>query len=422
MPDFEIDHDVRRKAKSRRRLQWGGGALAGLLAIGAIAYVLPSGAAISRDQLVLGTVAQGAFAVRVQAPGVLKSKEVRFVTAAVPGSVARVLVQPGDKVAATTVLIELVNPQLLAAVLAAQANLADAQATQASMAADLENQSLSLRSDLAHAEAAAESADLRAQAEHGLADEHIVATLDYRNTVLLAADSRQQVGLTAQRIAAFARNQAAQLQAQAARVNAFAAALAEAQQNVAALEVTAGAPGVVQSVAAQLGQTLALGGAIAQLASLNDLKAQLAVAPSDAAAVAVGQDADIQLNDAQNDVVAGVVSRVSPSVIDGSVAVDVALPATLPAGSRAELAVLGNVDITTIAKTLFVARPVNAQPDSQATVYELIDGGTKAVPVTVRFGAASANAIEVLGGLAAGAQIIVSDTSGFAGQAVVRIK
>jgi len=94
----------------------------------------------------------------------------------------------------------------------------------------------------------------------------------------------------------------------------------------------------------------------------------------------------------------------------------------LPAGTRPDLAVLGEIDITTIAHTLSVARPVNVRPDRAATVYRLVDGGQEAVPVRVQFGAGSADAIQVIAGLRPGDRVIVSDTSRFAGKAMVRIR
>ncbi|MDD2877875.1 MAG: HlyD family efflux transporter periplasmic adaptor subunit [Acidiphilium sp.] len=422
MPDFQIPADVRRRDKRKRLLVWVGIGAIGIIVVAALVDILPSGPSVARDSLVIATVHQGMFRVRVQVPGVLKPRGERFVTASVPGTVARVKVQPGDAVTPGSVLVVLVNPHLQSALIASRSDLADAKATLAATAATLDNTRLSMEADLATSRAAAEAASLRAQAERGLAAEHVVARLDYRKTVLDAATAREQVGLTEQRLAAFARNQTAQLAAQQARVAAFQAAFVEAQANVAALAVTAGEAGVVQSVAAHPGQTLALGGAIARIASLTDLKAALDVAPSEAGEVVAGQTASIRLNDEGESRIAGTVTRISPSVEKGSVRVDVKLPTHLPHGTRPDLAVLGDIDVTTIARTIFVARPVDARPDSTDTVYELVDGGRKAIPVRVRFGATSANAIQVLAGLKAGDRIIVSDTGEFAGKAMVRIR
>jgi multidrug resistance efflux pump len=422
MPDFQLSETIQRQRRRSRLLLWCGGGVAAALGIAGILTWLPDGPAVDSSALVTATVQSGIFAVSVQAPGTLKSRDVRYVTAAVPGTVEDVAVQPGDQVQAGSVLLHLANPQLQAAVVAARSALADAQATLISTQADLDNQMLALQASLATSQEAASSAALKVQAEQGLEADHVIAELDYQSSVLEAADARAQVALTGCRIAAFRRNQAAQLTAQQTRVAAFQAALDEAVQNVAALTVTAGQPGVVQSVAPQPGETLALGDPIAQVASVTALKAVLAVAPSDAGEIAVGQSAQIALNNALDTTIDGTVTRVSPSVVDGNVAVDVSLPAQLPDGTRPDLAVLGAVSVTSIPHTLFVTRPVAAEPDSPGEVYELTDGGRQAVQVAVRYGAASATAIQLLSGVQAGARIVVSDTAAFAGAPKVSVR
>jgi multidrug efflux pump subunit AcrA (membrane-fusion protein) len=422
MPDFQIAETTQRRERQRRQVKWGVGGLIAVFCLAAALYWLPNGPAVDANTLVTATVQSGVFAVTVQAPGMLKSRDVRYVTAAVPGTVEDVAVQPGDQVQAGSVLLHLANPQLQAAVVAARSALADAQATLISTQADLDNQMLALQASLATSQEAASSAALKVQAEQGLEAEHVIAELDYQSSILDAADARAQVALTSRRIAAFRRNQAAQLTAQQTRVAAFQAALDEAVQNVAALTVTAGQPGVVQSVAPQPGQTLALGDPIAQVASVTALKAVLAVAPSDAGEIAVGQSAQIALNNALDTIIDGTVTRVSPSVVDGNVAVDVSLPAQLPDGTRPDLAVLGQISVTSIPHTLFVTRPVGATPDSTSEVYELTDGGHQAAQVAVQYGAASATTIQILSGLPSGAQIIVSDTSAFAGAPKVSVR
>lgn len=422
MPDFQIPAAVQRRQQRKRWLVGTGIATLGLVVVIALFEILPSGPSVARDSLVIAHVHQGMFRVRVQAPGILRPRAERFVTASVPGTVARVRVQPGDAVVPGSILVDLINPHLQSALISARSNLADARATLTATAATLDNTRLGLEADLASARATAEAAALRAQAEQSLVSEHVVARLDYRKTVLDAATAREQVALTEQRLVALAHNQTAQIAAQRARVAAFQAAFAEAQANVAALAVTAGEAGVVQNVSAHPGQTLALGGAIARIASLTNLKAVLNVAPSDAGEVVVGQTALIRLNNEGESRIAGLVTRIAPTVAKGSVRVDVKLPTNLPVGTRPDLAVLGDIDVTTIAQAIYVARPVDARPESTANVYKLVDGGKKAIRVQVRFGATSANAIQVLTGLRPGDQIIVSNTGAFAGKAMVRIR
>lgn len=422
MPDIQIPAHERRRRR-RRRIALISGGVAALVAAGVLTFLLiPTGAAVSRSDLLIATVKSGKLAIRVQAPGTLEPKVRRWVTAAVPGVVEDVKVQPGDRVKADTVLAVLGNPKLDADLVTARSDLATARANLVSLRAQLQNQLLDLESGLAGAKADARAAQLKAEAEKGLVASHVVSQLDYERARLDADKYAEQLKLTHQRIDSFRDNVKAQVQAQQAKVDAVDAALQEKQSEVNALQVRAGLAGVVQAVPVQNGQTLALGGNIARVASLRRLKAVLQVPPSEAGEVADGQSVALALDVGGSTDVSGKVTRVAPSVSNGSVDVDVGLGANLPEGARPNLSVSGTIAIATLPSTVYVQRPVYSEPDSTATLYRLVDGGDAAVPVRVRFGRASDQAIQIISGLEPHDQVIVSDTSDFAGAKRVRIR
>ncbi len=422
MPDIQIPEHVRRKRRRKRQALIGGGIVVAIGIAVLIYFLLPSGPGVSRANLLIATVKSGPLAIRVQAPGTLKPKVLRWITAQSPGVVEDRKVQPGDHVKADTVLAVLTNPKLKSAVVAAQSELANAQATLVSTKATLKNQSLTLQGDLATTRANAQAAALKAKAQKSLVDEHVVSKLDYARTKLDADNLAEQVKLAEQRVASFKSNMAAQVKAQQAKVNALSAALDEAKAEVAALTVRAGLAGVVQAVAVQNGQSLALGGNIARIASLKQLKAVLQVPPSEAGELAVGQPVAVTLNVGASTTIDGKVARVAPTVSNGSVDVDVSLPGDLPGGARPNLSVSGVVSIATLKQAVYVARPVYSQPNSTQTLYKLVAGGDAAIPVQVHFGRASDQAIQILSGLKQGDKVIVSDTSDFASGKRVRIQ
>jgi len=319
-------------------------------------------------------------------------------------------------------LIQLANPHLLSDVVSANSALVDAKATLVATDAAIDDTRLTMEGELASQEADAQKAALRAQVERGLEDEEVIAALDYQSTVLDAVTARQQVRLTVERLEAFKESAKAQEAAQQALVSAAATALNEAQQNVLGLEVMAGQAGVVQTVAVSPGQTLDVGAPIAKVASLTDLKAVLDVDPSYAGEIERGQTATIQLNDTAQSKISGVVTRISPSVENGSVEVDAQLPMPLPTGTRPDLDVVGNIDVTTIQHTLSVATPVGVTANSYSKIYKLNDNGRQAKEVAVQLGAASATAIQILSGLQPDDEIIVSDTGSFGSKPTIRIQ
>lgn len=422
MPDIQLSPSIRRRRRNLRYALIGGGAAVVIAAGLLILAFVPHGASVSRSNLLVARVHSGRLAIQVQAPGTLQPQVRRWVTAAVPGVVEDVEVQPGDRVEANTVLAVLANPKVRAELISARSDLATANANLVSLKAQLQNQLLDLQTNLAAAKADAEASAFKVKAQAQLVADHVVSMLDFERSRLDAEKYAEEVSLTKQRIAAFRDNTAAQIKAQKAKVAALQAALAEKQSEVDALKVTAGMPGVVQAVAVQSGQTLSLGGNIARVASLRHLKAVLQVSPSEAGGVTVGQPVTIALDVGSDPSIAGKVTRVAPAVSDGSVDVDVALPTEVPEGARPNLSISGTISIATLAHTVFMQRPVYSRPDSNQTLYKLIDGGRAAVPVQVKLGRASSQEIQVLGGLRPGDQIIVSDTSDFAGAKRVRIR
>jgi RND family efflux transporter MFP subunit len=84
--------------------------LIAIVAIGAFAIGRPKNAAIEAK---VETAAYTHFVTRLPETGVVQRPRTRTLSAQVPGDIARVLVKPGDRVAAGQVLIQLANPQLV---------------------------------------------------------------------------------------------------------------------------------------------------------------------------------------------------------------------------------------------------------------------------------------------------------------------
>lgn len=264
MPDIAIDPAVLRQRRMKRHAVAAIPAAA-LVALLAWALGRPSaGPAVQRADLWISTVERGPLPIIVSAAGVFRPIEQRWITAASPGVVEQVRVLPGDRVEPDTVLAVLSNPAVVSELAQAKANLASAEAERASLHAQLTSQLLTLQGQLATDEAEAQTAAVKERAEGSLIDAHIVSMLEYSATRLQAGEYSRLAGLAQQRIAAFRRSMAARHRAAAAKV-------------VRALSVVAGMQGVVQDVAVHAGQTLALGGAIARVASVKELKVTLQV-------------------------------------------------------------------------------------------------------------------------------------------------
>ena len=422
MPDIAIDPAVTRRKRHKRAAASGLG-VAALIALVVWALSRTStGPSVRRSNIWIATVKSGSLPIVVSAAGVFRPIDERWITAATPGVVEAVTVQPGDEVKPGTVLAVLANPAVESALAQARANLASAEAQRASLHAQLTSQLLTLQGDLAADQATAKTMSVKERAERPLMRRHIISMLEYTASRVQAVEYAQLAKLAEERIAAFRQSVAAQNRAASAQVAALRAVLDNSRQQVAALSVTAGIEGVVQNVAVHAGQTLKVGGGVARVASLKSLKATLQVPASEAEEVTTGQSVTLELATDVTQDVQGRVSRVSPSVTNGSVEVDVMPTERLPTDVRPNLAVTGNIHIADIAQAIYVQRPAYANPDSAMTLFRLVDGGRAAVPVRVRFGAASDQYIQIASGLKAGSRVIVSDASGFAGDRRIALR
>src|SRR4029077_9088480 len=92
--------------------------------------------------------------------------------------------------------------------------------------------------------------------------------------------------------------------------------------------------------------------------------------------LAIGQKASI---DTHNGMAAGPVTRVDAAVVNGMVAVDVALDGVEPPGARPDLSVDGTIEIERLPNILYVGRPVQGQPNSKIGLFRVLDGGAQAV-------------------------------------------
>jgi multidrug efflux pump subunit AcrA (membrane-fusion protein) len=371
----------------------------------------PSGeVAVSRDSLVFDTVTRGTLERSVAAAGVLVPDRVRIVATAADGIVADLPIRAGARVTADTTIARLENPDLSVAVADARAQLdaarADVTSAREEAAAARLDEDATLRS--ARAENARASAE--ADSDSALHAQGLIGDLQYHTAIIKRSEDHDLVAIANSKVAVGGADADAKIAAAQARVDQLAAELAARRAQEATLVVTAGAPGIVQSVAVDPGQRVESGTELARIADDRDLKAVLQVAESDMRGVVPGLATRIVASDGSS--IAARVARIAPAAANGTVAVDVSLD-RLPPGARADQSVDGTIVIDRIPNVLSVARPVAANGDNLVALYRLDRDGTHAYRTEVRLGNGSDERARVLSGLAAGDRVIVSDTTAY---------
>ena len=398
-------------AKLKRRRQIIHGVIAIAVVSGLLAWVStldPAMPRVARASLWLDAVQRGQMLREVRGPGLLVPKEIRWIAAETPARVERIALKPGASVQPDSVILELSNPEVADAHLAAQSALTAAQADLAAQRMTLQSQLLDQKANLAQINAEHESARLQTEAEAQLAARGIIPDIQYRRSLLASDQLKLRLGIEKERIASFEQTIKAQLAAQQARVEQLrnTAQLRSRQRD--GLLVRAGIAGVLQQVPVEEGQQIAAGTNLARVARPDVLMAELRIPETQVKDVREGQEVNV---DTRNGIVPGTVIRIDPAVQAGSVMIDVELTGTLPPGARPDLSVDGTIRIERLDDVLYVGRPAYGQPESQVRLFKFDPATGIAQRVPVQLGRASVSLIEIRQGLQPGDVIVLSDTS-----------
>lgn len=398
------------EAKKKYRRYAGIGLIVVALIIATVAFARlePAAPGVERATLVIDEVKSGPFTRAIRANGTLVPENIRWISAATDARVERIVVQPGTVVTADTVIIELSDPQQQQSASDATWQVRAAEAAYEAARAELESEKLDREATAARLRAEYEQARLRAQADADLEKAGLAASITRKLSQTASEDLARRVAIEERRVKTIESSQRARLATLQAQVEQARALSNLRNQQTASLQVRAGIDGVLQVVNVQAGQRVATGTNLARVAEPNRLKAEIRVAEVQAKDVTIGQAATI---DTRNGIVKARVARVDPAVSNGTVVVDLTVVDPLPQGARPDLTIDATIELDRVPQTLFVARPVSVQEMASGTLFRV--NGDRAERVKVEFGRASAEAIEIRGGLKEGDQVIVSDTSNY---------
>jgi HlyD family secretion protein len=368
----------------------------------------PAAPAVDKATVWIDAVKRGEMLREVRGLGTLVPEELFHVPAPFDGRVASIPALPGTHVSEDSVLIELRNPDLQQQALDAEWNVQAAASDLINLQAQSRSARLTQRSNLASLEAQYRNAKARGDRDEVLYKQGLMLELDYRLSKSAVEELANQLAIEKERGLALVESLDAQLAGKETSIKQLRAMVQLKHDQVNSLKVRAGASGVLQQVLVQVGQRIGPGADLAIVVQPRKLKAELKIPETQAKDVEIGQLANI---DTRNGVIAGRVSRIDPSVLNGSVDVDVRLTGALPAGARPDLSVDGNIEIERLNGILYTGRPVTATAGGAISLFKIAADGKEATRVKVRLGRTSVNTVEILEGLKAGDRVILSDMS-----------
>ena len=386
----------------------------GVIVIGVVSVVLarlkPAAPTVERATVWVDTVKRGPMVREVRGLGTLVPVDEarRLIPAVTQGRVERIVIRPGATVEPDTIVLELSEPTLQQSLSDAEQQMRGAEADYKSLEARLESERLSQRSDAAAVEADYRAAQLQKEVDENLAKEGLVGE-HVRRTSAVRADSLATRNKIAQENLAVAeKNVKAQLLAQQARIDQLRSLYSLRREQVDQLKVRAGMVGVLEQITVNVGQQVSPGTNLARVADPTRLKAELRIAETQARDLTIGQKAKV---DTRNGIIDAKVVRIDPAAQQGTVTVDVELIGELPRGARPDLSVDGTIELERLDNVLFVGRPAFGQEQSTVGLFKLDPTTGEATLAQVQLGRSSVNTIEVLGGLAEGDQVVLSDMS-----------
>jgi HlyD family secretion protein len=416
--------DVPRKnARRNKIIRWTvGSTVFAILAVGALIAarrIKPAAPPVDMSTLWPDTVRRGDMTREVHGLGTLVPEDTMLITAATDARVSRILIRPGTPVKADSLVMILTSPELETDVLSKQFTVKAGQADYDNLKITLQKTMMDMKSKVAQVAADYNTAKLQADRDTSLAKDGLVSEIDAKISATKAQQLKEQLDIEQQRMAVESQADEAQLAAAKVKVEQLQAEYNLKKSQLDQLKVRAGFDGMLEALPAPMtpveeGLKVSPGTPLGKVAQPTHLKAELKIAETQVKDVTIGQSAVIDTRlagNGWNGLIDGKVSRIDPSILSGTVTVDVALKGPLPPALRPDLSVDGTIQLEKLTDVVFVGRPIIGQENATVQLFKIEPDGKYAGKVKVTFGKASVNTIEVKSGLNVGDRVILSDMS-----------
>jgi HlyD family secretion protein len=406
---MDIQRPSNARAKKIRRIVYA--AIAVVLLSGVtfgVSRLRPAAPSVDKATIWTDEVKRGPMIRDVRGIGTLVPEDIEWIPAQTDSRVDKIVLRPGAIVKSDSIILELSDPVLQRETLDAEYQLKAAQADLESLKVTINSELLNQRSVTASVRSDYEQAKIQHAVDVELRRQGLGAEVTEQLSHVKEDQLAVRLKLEEDRTKNAEDSAGARLQAQQSKVDQQRALYDLKKSELDALHVRAGLNGVLQLVPVEVGQHVTPGTNLARVADPKRLKAEIKIPETQAKDVVPGQPATV---DTRNGIVNGLVSRVDPSVQNGTVTVDVQFSEPLPLGARPDLSVDGTIELENLKDVLYVGRPVHGQADSTIGLFKLVDDGSEAVRVNVKLGKTSVNSVEILDGLKVGDKVILSDMS-----------
>ncbi|MGH8396905.1 MAG: efflux RND transporter periplasmic adaptor subunit [Gammaproteobacteria bacterium] len=414
--DVVVDNSSRRR---RKRLLIIGAGVALLVVLAFLApgikRLLSATASVSASRLSFATVERGPFVRDIVADGRVVAAVSPTLYATSAGSVT-LKVNAGDTVKKNQVLATVYSPEL-------SSNLLQEQSALLSMQTDLGRERINAKKasllsqekvDLAGVTLEAAQREMkRADAAWGF---HVISQQDYAKAKDELAAAQLKYKLSIEDIKLDKEGLNFDVRAKELTVKRQQLLVQDLQRRVNDLNVRAPVDGQIGQLFTAPQATVVAGAKLLTVVDLSNLEVEVTVPESFARDLAVGMPTDITGN---GGAWKGAVRAISPEVVDGEVAARVRFEGDKPENLRQSQRLSVRIILDKRDNVLTVQRGSFVDESGGNYAYVVHDG--IAVKTPIRIGASSIDKVEILQGLKAGDQIVISGTDNFNGAARVAI-
>ena len=341
----------------------------------ALSRLKPAAPSVDASTIWPDSVKRGPMLREVRGLGTLVPEDIHWIPAQTAARVDKIVIRPGHLVTPDTVILEMSNPELQRDVLDAEFALKAAEADYANLKVQVDSELMNQKATEASLRSDYEQAHLQHEVDEKLWKEGIGAEVTSKLSKVKEDQLLIRLKLESERTAVAVDSSKARLLAQQSRTDQARATYGLRMSQSQSLRVRAGITGVLQLVPVEEGQNVAVGTNVARVADPKKLKAEIKIAETQAKDITIGQKATI---DTRNGIAIGHVSRIDPSVVNGTVTVDAVFDEPLPPGARSDLSVDGTIELENLKDVLYVGRPVHGQQDSTISLFKITPDGSEA--------------------------------------------
>lgn len=378
-----------------------------------IEWLRPS---LDRRKIQIARVERGAIAATLEANGTVVPLVESIVSSPVEARVLRVGRRAGDRVKVGDELLTLDTSasQLEAARLNDQVSQKQSEETELRLR--LEETVANLRAQIEQKKLDAQIVHYSAKQKATLRNEGLIAEEDALAAAALAKKTDIELRQLDEALTRAIRSRDVQLSASRASMAMVQRDREESRRQLELAMLRADRDGVLTSIVQEAGATVRRGDVLARIADLSAYRVEGSISDVHAAKLAAGMRTNVILDGAS---IGGTIDTVDPRIVNGVVRFYVTLDEPAHPRLRNNLRVDVAVITGSRANTLVIRRGALARTNA---THAFVIRDDAAVRVPVRFGLAGTDQIEILDGLSAGDEVVISDVSDYEDVAELRLK